>query len=501
MKLSRRDLLRGVAALPLVPLLPAVSGCGDDADPVVFVHGVASGDPTTDALVLWTRVSTAPPGAPVEVAWEVSSDGFATRAASGTFVTDEGRDWTVKVDVTGLAAGTRYAYRFTALGETSAVGRARTAPTGSPERMRLGIASCASFPHGYYHGYRALAGQELDAVIHLGDYIYEYGNGEYGDVRAVEPPHETFTLADYRTRYAHYRSDPDLQAVHAAHAFIPAWDDHELTDNSWQGGALNHQPELEGDYVDRRMAAAQAYREWMPIRDHLDGHIYRRLTFGDLVDLYMLDTRLIGRDQQYDEGGPSLEDPARQLLGAAQEAWLAAELPASTARWKLVGQQVMMGQLPQFLNPDAWDGYPAARARFFDLIEQQAVRDVVVLTGDIHSSWAMDLARDPTDEAAYDPATGRGSLAVELVTPGITSPGLPPALADGALGLVAGNRHLKFAELSRRGFIVLELERERLEAAWHLFEEEQIADPAPQAPRVFARVEATRGTSRLARLA
>jgi alkaline phosphatase D len=499
-KLTRRDILRGAAALPVFALLPATSGCDDGGEPhVVFVHGVASGDPTASALIIWTRVSTAM-GA-VDVLWEVSSDDFASVAATGTFTTDGSRDWTVKVDVTGLAPGTRYRYRFTALGETSTVGSARTAPAGATERVRLAVAACSSYAHGYYHNYRAIAGEDLDAVVHLGDYVYEYGNGEYGDVRTVEPPSEIVSLADYRTRYGHYRLDPDRQAVHAAHSFITVWDDHELTDYAWHTGALNLQPETEGAFTDRLAVAAQVYREWMPIRDSgVDTKIYRRLTYGDLVDLYMLDTRLFGRDQQYDTGGPPRDDGARTILGAEQEAWLATELPASTATWKLVGQQVMMAQLPQFLNEDAWDGYPAARTRFFDLIEQQQVRDVVVLTGDIHSSWAWDLTRDPTDLDAYDPSTGRGAVAVELVTPGITSPGLPESLADGALGILAENRHLKFADVARRGFIVLDIDHTRIEGSFHLMDEAQIIDPAPQSPTVRAQIEIRQGTPRVARV-
>ncbi|KAB2911288.1 MAG: alkaline phosphatase [Kofleriaceae bacterium] len=499
-KLSRRDVLRGAAALPVMTFLPALSGCDDGEEVhVIFVHGVASGDPTPEAVIIWTRVSTTT--GPVEVQWEVSSDGFENIAASGMITTDGDRDWTVKIDVTGLSPATRYQYRFTALGETSRVGSARTAPAGPTERLRFAVASCASYPHGYYHLYRAIAEEELDAVLHLGDYIYEYGNGEYGDVRTVEPPTEIVTLADYRTRYAHYRLDPDLQAVHAAHAFITVWDDHELTDNAWSGGALNHQMELEGDFDARRVTAAQVYREWMPIRDSgIDGKIYRRLTYGGLVDLYMLDTRLFGRDQQYDEGGPPRDDAARQLLGAEQEAWLATELPASTATWKLVGQQVMMAQLPQFLNEDAWDGYPAARTRFFDLLEQHQVEDVVVLTGDIHSSWAWDLTRDPTDVNAYDPETGRGAIAVELVTPGITSPGLPESLADGALNLLAENRHLEFADVARRGFLLLDIDHECIEGAWHHMDEAQIISPEPQSPTVRVRVEIRKGTPKVARM-
>lgn len=496
MNLSRRTFLRGATALPL---LGALGACGDDAEPhVIFVHGVASGDPTPTALIIWTRVSTAAPGTRVDVRWEISADDFATIAQSGTLTTDDGRDFTVKHDVTGLTPGTTYHYRFTALGETSDVGHARLPPAGALTGARLGVVSCSSYAHGYFTAYRHLAAQDVDAVIHLGDYIYEYGDGEYGDVRTYQPPHEAVTLADYRVRYGHYRSDPDLQAVHAAHPFIVVWDDHELCDDTWRGGGENHDPATEGTFEARRAAAAQAYREWMPIRDQPDGRIWRKLGFGDLVDVFMLDTRLWGRDQQSDLGGPPLEDPARTLLGADQEAWLAAELPASTAAWKLVGQQVMMGQLPQFLNRDAWDGYPAARTRFFDLIETEAVRDVVVLTGDIHTSWAMDLTRTPQDVATYDPATGFGSLAVELVTPPISSPGLSQGLSDGVLNLVRENRHLKYADVYRPGFLLLDVTRARVRAEFHHYED--VLEPERPEPTISATLEVRAGVPALVKL-
>ncbi len=501
MSLSRRRFLQATAALPLLSALPFGAGCGDEFVPVVFLHGVASGDPTPTAAILWTRVTAIDPAAPVEVEWEVSSDGFKTLAASGTITTDASRDFTVKVDATGLAAGTRYQYRFTALGETSRVGNLRLPVTGALESLRLGVVSCASLAHGYFHAYRALAAEDVDAVIHLGDYIYEYGTAEYGEIRAYEPAHEIISLEDYRMRYAQYRRDPDLQAIHAAHAFIPVWDDHELADNAWRDGANNHQPETDGDFATRKAAAAQVYREWMPIRDTADGHIYRKLQFGDLVDLFMLDTRILGRDLQSDSGGVPIDDPTRTLLGMIQEEWLASELPNSTATWRLIGQQVMMGQLPQFVNADAWDGYPAARTRFFDLLEQAQVPDVVVLTGDIHSSWAMDLTRDPTDLVAYDPATGKGSLAVELVTPAISSPGLPEILAEPLAKELMANRHLKWAEVSRRGYVRLEIDRAKVRATFFHLDDEHIIAPAPATPVQAVQLEVALGTSRLVKLA
>ncbi|MCA9620371.1 MAG: alkaline phosphatase D family protein [Myxococcales bacterium] len=465
------------AALLSVPLAAPLAGCGDDEsspepepEPTVFLHGVASGDPLADAVILWTRVTVAD-GAPTDVEWTIASDAeFADVVAEGVFSTDADRDFTVKVDVTGLAPATTHYYRFTALGETSPVGRTRTAPTGSVARLRFGICSCASYAHGFFNAYRLLARRyDLDVVLHLGDYIYEYGDGSYGDpqlgdARAYDPPHEIVTLEDYRRRYAHYRSDADLQEVHRQHPFITVWDDHESANDSYTQGAENHDPSSEGEWSERKAQAQRAYFEWMPIREQADGRIWRSFRYGDLVDLIMLDTRLWGREQQNTEMPDS--DPTRQLLGDDQEAWLDEQLTTSTARWRLVGQQVMMGQLQIFYNGDQWDGYPAARERFFDVLESNTIDNTVVLTGDIHSSWAIDLTRDPMAQT-YDPATGAGSLGVELVTPGITSPGFPAGLAAVADGIKEDNRHMKLVELVSRGYIVLDVDQSRVEAAWY----------------------------------
>ena len=440
----------------------------------VFLHGVASGDPMPGAVILWTRV-TLPAGmtGDVVVTWEIARTvDFAAIVAMGTFTTTAARDHTVKVDATGLTAGTTYYYRFRANGMTSPVGRTRTAPSGTVDRARLAVISCASMAHGYFHVYRALSRRlDLDAVLHLGDYIYEYGNEQYGDVREYDPPMEIVSLSDYRRRHAHYKRDADLRAAHQQHPFITVWDDHEFANNSWEGGAENHTPMTQGDWAARKAAAEQAYFEWMPIREQSDGRIYRRLQFGSLLDLVMLDTRIWGRQLQTTGMNPPFNDPMRTILGAAQEQWLQEQITTSRATWKVVGQQVMMGQLPQFLNTDAWDGYPAARTRFFSLLRSMQINDVVVLTGDIHSSWAMDLTETPTNTATYDPATGRGSLAVEFVCPAITSPGFPPGIVTTtALSLLARNTHMKYFDLVRRGYVILDVTQTRLQGAFFHFE-------------------------------
>jgi alkaline phosphatase D len=481
--ITRRHLLAGAGA----SLALGSVGCGEppdalprdagadapsDApflDAVDFLHGVASGDPLADRVILWTRV-TPRAGAvgPVSVRWEVSAAlDFATLVASGEFVTTAARDYTVKVDAAALPAGTTLYYRFAVGATRSPVGRTRTTPVGAVDRLRLAVVSCASLAHGYFHLYRELAERlDLDAVVHLGDYIYEYASGRYGSVRPYDPPTELVSLADYRRRHAQYKRDADVRAVHQQHPMIAVWDDHEFANNAWVDGAENHRPAAQGAWRDRKAAALRAYFEWMPIREQGDERIWRRFAFGDLADLVMLDARLWARPQQAPGGSPALDDPRRSLLGDAQERWFFEAVTTSAARWKLVGQQVRMAPLQPKFNADTWEGYPAARARFLDTLARMRTRNVAVLTGDIHTSWAMDLARDPFDPRAYDPRTGEGSLAVELITPGVTSPGHPPEVEAEIPGLIRQNPHLRYANASQRGYVLLDVTAERLQAEW-----------------------------------
>jgi alkaline phosphatase D len=502
-RLTRRRFLEITAGLSVVPLATALPGCGDSdggaaiGPETLFEHGVASGDPLPDAVILWTRVSPLDAG-PVDVGWEVALDeGFASLATSGTARADAERDFTVKVDAVGLAPGTTYWYRFTALGRTSPVGRTRTAPTGGVERLRFAVVSCSSYAHGYFHAYRRVAERtDVDAVIHVGDYIYEYGDGEYGSVRGLEPPHEIVALEDYRLRYSQYRRDPDLQEVHRLFPMIAIWDDHESADNSWSGGAVNHQPATEGPWVVRRATAERVYSEWMPIRDQAGGQIWRSFRFGDLVDLLLLDTRLWNRDEPAPStADPSVRDPRRQLLGDDQEAWLAGELEASSARWRIVGQQVMMGPLKisgapnsegggTTVNSDQWDGYLAARDRFFAAVRGSGKGNLVVLSGDIHTSWAIELSDNPNDPDAYDPSTGAGAIGVEFVTTSVTSPGIA-GLDNTLIPVFQGaNPHIKFADLEQRGYLILDVTPERTQSAW--FHVADVEDPNAGA-EVFAR--------------
>ncbi|MGM0577794.1 MAG: alkaline phosphatase D family protein [Myxococcota bacterium] len=516
MPLSRRELLRRAGLLGAAAFLPRLSGCDDgggglptysfDGEPGpedLFRHGVASGDPLTDSVILWTRVSPAE-DAPVEVYWEVSADpSLASRVAAGWSTTDGSRDWTVKVDAAGLEPGTTYYYRFRALGRSSISGRTRTTPAEGGEHLRLAVMSCANYAKGYFHAYRKVAERaDLDAVVHLGDYIYELENSGY--VREHDPPRECVTLDDYRRRYAQHHADPDHAEVHRQHPFIVVWDDHESANDSWRGGAEAHQPETEGSWETRKAEAMQAFSEWVPVRDGAEGRIYRTLRFGDLADLVMLDTRLAGRDLQPASNTPEvLQDPDRDLLGAEQEGWLFEQLRTSTARWRLVGQQVMFAPLfaaggQQPMNTDSWDGYQAARARVLDVLGEDAVGDTVILSGDVHMSWALEVTGAPHDPQRYDPETGEGAVATEVVTPGVTSPSTPFGLGEALRAeLLPDNPHIRWGDMEHRGYMVLDVTPERVQADWFLFDHEAIAAPAPAEERFAAGLSVRHGETRL----
>ncbi len=483
-RLDRREFLKASAGTAAT--LSWLAACAEAPPraegPSPFRHGVASGDPLADRVILWTRVTPPPDGGdPPEVRWRVASDPeLRDEVAGGRAVASPDRDFTVKVDATGLAPGRTWYYRFEAAGRGSPVGRTRTLPVGSPERLKLAFCSCSNLPWGFFNAYRHIAERDdLAAVLHLGDYLYEHGNGVYGDGtelgRVPEPDREIVSLADYRTRHAQYKADVDAQAMHASHPFVAVWDDHEITNDAWRGGAQNHQAD-EGDWQQRRDAAVRAYFEWMPIREQSDvreARIYRSFRFGDLADLVMLDTRLVGRDEP---DRAAAADPDRTLLGPEQERWLLARLSAAErdgVAWKVLGQQVMLGALRredgEILSGDKWDGYAASRTRLFDHLEREGIDDTVVLTGDFHSSWALDLPRDPFSPAGYDPSTGRGSLAVEFLAPGISAPGYLDAEKGRAraAALRSGNPHVRWVDFLHRGYGVLDLDRTQARCDWH----------------------------------
>jgi alkaline phosphatase D len=475
MRLSRREFLMGTAGASLVlpaslraVTVPAAPGS------TAFRHGVASGDPLPDRVMLWTRVSAAAES--VDVKWQIASDPTLTKVVSrGEVRTGAARDYTVKVDAGGLQPGHTYYYAFSAGPERSPTGRTRTLPSAA-DRIRLAVVSCSNYPYGFFNVYgRVAARPELDAVLHLGDYTYEFENGRYGDGAALNrlpaPLGETITLADYRERYAIYRTDPDLQEAHRQHPFITVWDDHELANNAWRDGAQNHQPASEGDWAARRSAAYRAYLEWMPVREQSGASplLYRSFRFGSLADLIMLDTRAIRDEQVAPDNIAGLADPKRTILGAAQEQWCFGELRRSQRRgasWRLLGQQVLFARMTplgrQVRNADTWDGYQAARERVLDVIAGDRIDNVVVLTGDVHSSWAMDVPRSPWDD--YRAQTGERSLAVEFSTPAISS---PPPFSDGqgrerAAALKVMLPHLKFMDGEHRGYVLLDVTADRV---------------------------------------
>jgi alkaline phosphatase D len=476
--MERRRFCGGVVGLGTLALTGCSSGTGNRSGQssaggnVSFDHGVASGDPVFDGIVLWTRVTSRDGGADeVVLQWVVARDAeLADVVRSGSVIAAAAHDHTVHVSVDRLEPATTYHYRFAAGDAFSPVGRTRTLPVNSPSHVRLGLVSCSNFSAGYFTVYRALAMMDdVDAVVHLGDYIYEYGPGFYDEpaiARAHQPPREATTLADYRTRYAQYRRDPDLQELHRVHPVIAIWDDHEYADNARPDGAGNHQRD-EGDWSTRRNAGAQAWREWLPTRvTALDEPIYRQFAFGDLADLIVLDTRMAGRAKA------GLLDDDRPLLGTAQEHWLGEQLAGSVNRrttWRLIGQQVMVAQLLAggvAVNRDQWDGYPAARRRLLEQLDDAG--QCVVLTGDIHCSFAFDLAPDPFDPAAYDPSTGAGAVAVEIVVPSVTAKATEGVVADVA-ALLATRRlpHLRWVDAEHHGFVVLDVDRQRVTAQWH----------------------------------
>lgn len=505
MSLDRRTFLRGSAAtLPLIASCTPLAALRPSAAP--FLHGVASGDPLADRVILWTRVTRGTGTAEGRVAWRIARDpDFERVVASGEAFARASRDYTVKVDAVGLAPDTTYYYRFEALGESSPIGRTRTLPVGPTPRLRLGFCSCSNYARGFFNAYGRLAERaDLAAVLHLGDYIYEYGGWGAGSavVRVPEPHREIVHLADYRMRHAHYRRDADLQEMHRQHPVIALWDDHELANNAWRGGAQNHQ-RGEGSWRARRSAAVRAYLEWLPVRES-DERYYRRFRFGDLADLLMLETRLRRDKQVADRSNrAAFRRRDRTLLGPKQESWLLDGIDRSArdgVAWRVFGQQVVFAPMPgeegRVRNPDSWDGYPVTRERIFDLWERRGIADNLVLTGDVHSSWAIEVPRDPRDRDAYDPTTGRGAHAVEFVTPGISSPGpVAPAEADRAERRVLDeNPNVRWVELASCGYSLLDLDHERVQCDW--FHVDTVREPS-RGERFAAGYRARRGSGRL----
>lgn len=557
--INRRDFIKntglGAAALGVTA---GLAGCNTNdsdgsigANLPVFAHGVASGDPLSDRVILWTRVNGKSSSQKIGVVYEVATDeAFTQLVTTGNAIASASADFTVKVDATGLAADTSYFYRFSAEGAVSPVGKTKTLPTGSVEQVRFAVFSCANYPAGYFNVYAEAAKRhDFDVAIHLGDYIYEYGrtdiqknnagvpqkdaNGnlvigtayasknaaKYG--REVLPVNETISKADYRERYAQYRTDPDLQALHAAAPMIAVWDDHEIANDAYKDGAENHGEfgKNEGSYDERKMNAMMVYHEWMPTRTKAVNQIYRSFDFGDLVSLHMLDTRIYGRDKQLSytdymtatgmdstKFATDMVNPKRHMLGEMQQFWTQMQLQKSAATWQILGQQVLMGRMnipapilletlqagsgvsvtqyaqiagkaqaaPQSLTPqekailaqpsipynlDAWDGYAVAREVVLGTAKALD-KNLVVLSGDTHNAWANDLKDKDNNQ-----------IGVEFATASVSSPGFEeyiptdnPAQFAGLITQLIPD--LKYFNSHQRGYMNVTVTKTACTADW-----------------------------------
>ena len=529
----RRRFMRQVCGGALLGATGAgVAGCGSSAaaptpNPELdFLHGVASGDPLADRIMLWTRVTPRRADAgDVVVEWQLATDaGMRQLVGGGSVSTGAAQDYTVKVDAGGLLPGHVYFYRFAAAGRKSSLGRTKTLPGADARQVRLAVFSCSNYPAGYFNVYLDAARQNgLDAALHIGDYIYEYDSAGYACDDAVAlgrvsvPPDMLMALDDYRRRYAQYRGDPDLQALHASLPFITVWDDHEFADDAWRNGSVDHVDAEDGPFSLRKAAAVRAYHEWLPIRPPEPNNperIYRSFDFGKLVSLHMLDTRLIARDQQllmasyYAEDGHfdadkfrrDIDSPRRQMMGQTQIDWLEGQVAASRARWQILGQQVLMARmeypapvalgqigsvdyvalktraraepaslsekekaclaaptLPCYL--DSWDGYQNDREQLFALMQKHR-KNLVVLAGDTHNAWASDL-RD---------RAGR-QVGVEFAGASVSSPGMECSHPGQAPEQVARMMEqliepLYYAQTSKRGYMIITAAEDEVRCDW-----------------------------------
>lgn len=518
MSINRRSAL---ALLGLGANAAALNASAAEPGGASFQHGVASGDPLSDRVIIWTRATPAAPQAKdFTVAWTVAdAPDFKRVVASGQLLASAARDFTVKADVAGLKPDKDYWFRFSTGGVQSPVGRARTLAIGPVKDVALAVVSCSLYPAGYFNAYDAIAKLDrVDAVVHLGDYIYEYGGGpnDYGTAGAVkmgrllEPKHEIMSLADYRLRHATYKSDPHLQAAHARAPWICVWDDHETANDSWLGGAENHSSDTEGDWNTRKANALRAYYEWMPLREPSAGGlaeaINRSFRFGDVAELVMVETRLLARSKQRDYAempmrqldGKSVPDftaftaeradPSRQLLGDQQERWLAETLKASVAdgcAWQILGNQVVMAQvkgpdLKAALPPAEWAAMLAGLPEAFrPRIEQMAALFAQGVPFNLDAWDGYPAARERLyamiraakaqtivlagDSHAFwvnelhDAAGDR--VAVEFGTTAVTSPGWGDFLPKQDMGKIIANQNdeVIYSHQSAKGFTLLTL--------------------------------------------
>ena len=529
----RREFLIKLSSISAVLSTGAVlSACGGGETTMVnYDYGVASGDPLSDRVILWTHAKYQNKADSVPLTWQVATEiEFTNIVASGVAQSSAETAYTCKVDATGLAANQSYFYRFVSDKHVSPIGRTKTIPIGSVAQVKLAVLSCSNYPTGYFNVYSEVAKSDVDVAIHLGDYIYEYAATGYASENAAKlgrtsvPSTELLSLDDYRLRHAQYKSDADLKQFHASKPMIAVWDDHEIANDTYKDGAENHTTATEGSFAARKAAAIQAYHEWMPIRTGSDKNkIYRSFNFGSLMSLHMLDTRLIGRDQQVEFADlltPSkqaaamatLTSTSRQLLGTEQLQWLTSQMATSTSTWQFLGQQVLMGRMEfpltilQALNPS--DTSPQAQAA-----GQQAISDyltaktksamglplsltetallnqpklgynldawdgypvareillstvaqlrkkLVVLAGDTHNAWHSNLT-----------LLNGQKVGEEFATSSVSSPGLetyltiPPANIKAIFEGVVND--LKWMDASRRGYLKMTITPAQVQGEW-----------------------------------
>lgn len=450
-----------------------------------FYFGVASGDPHQNQVNIWTKVWSESEQ-PITVIWQVATDTlFQRMVASGETVTTSSSAYTVKITVNDLLPGTTYFYRFKTGEVFSPVGRTKTAPSIQADNLRFAVVSCNNYEHGYYNAYRLIAHRnDIDAVLHLGDYIYEYGankSTKHPSVRQHIPDHEILSLSDYRSRYAQYRLDVDLQEAHRLHPFITIWDDHEFANDAYKDGAKNHQSE-EGDWMARKATAKKVYFEWMPITDNAEESVIRKMSYGNLADVFMIDTRV--EDRCIQAASPAdtlLQCTTRTILGKKQTEWLTNGVENSSAKWKVIANQVVFSELDAHqlskkhsMNPDAWDGYPEERKELFDSFYLHNTRNIIILTGDIHLSWAFDLVSNPQNKNRYNAKTGLGVIGAEYVVPSVSSNGIGEKFPRGLAQMIGSilkrkstNPHLRYQNLVDHGYVLLDLNMERAKATWY----------------------------------
>lgn len=435
-----------------------------------FYHGIASGDPLYNSVIIWTRV-TPEYTSDIKVIWNISdNEGMKNSIQSGELITNQTKDYTVKVDVKNLLANKTYYYQFEALGKKSIIGKTKTTSSSNLDKLELAFASCSNYEWGYFNNYGLMADDKsLDAIVHLGDYIYEYGPGAYGDTligRKTYPKKEIVTLQDYRYRYSQYRTDENLMRAHKNHPFITIWDDHESANNSYLEGAENHQAIKEGNWSIRKNTAVKAYYEWMPIRD--DKNHYREFTFGNLLNLFVLDTRFAGRTIQVEnEKDPHYLDADRKIIGDLQFEDLMKSLNKKT-KWKIIGNQVPFGPMVNDYKEgkgkymDGWDGYPIERKKIVNAIQKDNIENLIIMTGDYHSSFAFETDLNGTKST-------KDNIAVELIVPSINSANFNEYMTDDVVDMreeafYKFNQHLKYVNVRDHGYVKLVIKKDEVKA-------------------------------------